>query len=474
MRRHPLAQHLAIVIAAAGVFGSLAYFALGVGGRRARRLDRGLRGGARRRARRERSCSRSLVQLAIAPRLLARLGTGHALLLAPLVALAAALGLVLAPILAVAIATQMSARVLDASIETPAEKLAQTLLPSAARGRVQGFLDGTAKRGAPCSGGLIAAALTGSPTAVLRRDRGRRGRCGCSRQRGSRASCRGSRSSTSPRCATPTRSSTSAPSQALLRELEGARPERAAEVIVRLHERGRIDAVAPLVRAVAEVGGEGLWRALIAVLDEPSAAHGVMIAEAARRTTGKVRVLAIRAVGLARGVPAAAVVALGDSATTGAAIVPTPADLPASGRARAIEAARRDLEAAVGLTSEIALHRLAGESASTMQLLADAVREPGITAAVAIDELCVEIACGIAAGARRSHARGRAPPRACAASPARGHDEPHLGVRGARPRRGVGRGPARRRALAAPRGPPRARARARRGWRDAARRPTTC
>src|SRR5205807_1330420 len=31
VRRHPLARHLAIVVGAAGVFGSLAYFALGVG-----------------------------------------------------------------------------------------------------------------------------------------------------------------------------------------------------------------------------------------------------------------------------------------------------------------------------------------------------------------------------------------------------------------------------------------------------------
>ena len=31
VRRHPLAMHLAIVVGAAGVFGSLAYFALGVG-----------------------------------------------------------------------------------------------------------------------------------------------------------------------------------------------------------------------------------------------------------------------------------------------------------------------------------------------------------------------------------------------------------------------------------------------------------
>src|SRR5439155_17570026 len=31
VRRHPLARHLAILVAGAGVFGSLAYFVLGVG-----------------------------------------------------------------------------------------------------------------------------------------------------------------------------------------------------------------------------------------------------------------------------------------------------------------------------------------------------------------------------------------------------------------------------------------------------------
>src|SRR5690606_34590513 len=104
------------------------------------------------------------VQRTIAPRLVARLGTGRALLLAPLVALASGLGLVVAPILAVAIATQVSARVLDAGIETPAERLAQTLLPTAVRGRVAGFLDGTAKRAGAVLGGLIAAALAGVPS----------------------------------------------------------------------------------------------------------------------------------------------------------------------------------------------------------------------------------------------------------------------------------------------------------------------
>ena len=85
------------------------------------------------------------------------------MLVAPAAALLAGLGLVAAPVLAMAIATQMSARVLDAGIETPGEKLAQTLLPTALRGRVAGFLDGTAKRAGAVLGGLVAAVLAGAP-----------------------------------------------------------------------------------------------------------------------------------------------------------------------------------------------------------------------------------------------------------------------------------------------------------------------
>ncbi|MCX5744215.1 MAG: MFS transporter, partial [Proteobacteria bacterium] len=164
VRRHPLAMNLAIVVAAAGVFGSLSYFALGVElaarGEPAENLAKllGLIRGAG-------QVVTLIVQLVIAPRLLARLGTGPALLIAPLVALAAGMGLVVAPIFAVAVATQMSARVLDAGVETPSEKLAQTLLPTSLRGRISGFLDGPAKRAGAVLGGVIAAVLAHAPRA---------------------------------------------------------------------------------------------------------------------------------------------------------------------------------------------------------------------------------------------------------------------------------------------------------------------
>ena len=88
VRRHPLARHLAVVVAIAGVFGSLAYFALGVRGRRARRLDRATSPRCSAACAAPASWSTLVVQLVVAPRLLARLGTGRALLVAPLVALA--------------------------------------------------------------------------------------------------------------------------------------------------------------------------------------------------------------------------------------------------------------------------------------------------------------------------------------------------------------------------------------------------
>ncbi|MDQ3341843.1 MAG: hypothetical protein M4D80_42390, partial [Myxococcota bacterium] len=129
VRRHPLARHLAVVVGLAGVFASLTYFALGVavageGGSTAdlAALLGGVRGVGQ--------ALTLVVQLFLVHRLLSRMGTGPTLLLAPLVALASGLGLVVAPILAVAIAAQISTRVLDGGIETPAEKLAQALLPS--------------------------------------------------------------------------------------------------------------------------------------------------------------------------------------------------------------------------------------------------------------------------------------------------------------------------------------------------------
>ncbi|MEO8702860.1 MAG: cyclic nucleotide-binding domain-containing protein [Kofleriaceae bacterium] len=366
VRRHPLARHLAVLVATAGVFGMLAYFALGVslvaeGGSTAELA--GLIGFVR-------GIGQAVtlgVQLVLAPRLLARMGTGHALLLAPLVALASGLGLVVAPILAVAIATHVSARVMDAGLETPAEKLAQTLLPSAVRGRVGGFLDGTAKRAGAVLAGLVAAVLADSPavfyivTAVvallwlLAAWRIARELPSLAVEHGADAEVE---------AVVDARAI-----DVLRRELEGANPERAAEVLARLHERGRVDAIPALVRACVDRGGTVVWRALVSVLDAPSEVHGAELLAAAKSEAHDTE-LAVRAVGLAGGTAA-----------------------------HELDAWRAASDPALALTAEIAVLRLAGDHAGALAVLADAVRDSGPPGRAATDELCVEIAVGLAAAA---------------------------------------------------------------------------
>jgi hypothetical protein len=359
VRRHPLASQLAIVVAAAGVFGSLAYFALGVGvaarggsvGELAAVLG-GVRGGAQ--------ILTLAVQLFVAPRLIARLGTGAALLLAPLVALLAGLGLVVAPILAVAIATQISARVMDSGIETPAEKLAQTLLPAAVRGRVGGFLDGTAKRAGAVLGGVIAAILATRPelfyvaTAIaaaiwmLASTRLARQLPALAIANLADVDVRGGTDAVVDERSIA----------AIVRELGGSRPERAAEVLVRLHEQGRADVVAPLVRAAID---SELWRPLVAVLEAPAEVHGAALHEAAQAATRGTREIAVRALGLAGGVPA------------------NTFDQWRGG------------DAALALTAEVAALRVHGDGEQVITTLSAAVREGDALARVAIEELAIEV-----------------------------------------------------------------------------------
>ncbi|MBV8756895.1 MAG: cyclic nucleotide-binding domain-containing protein [Deltaproteobacteria bacterium] len=398
VRRHPLALHLAIVVGAAGVFGSLAYFALGVAvaGRGGKvgdlaQLLGGVRGAGQ--------ILTLAVQLLLARRILSRLGTGPSLLLAPLFALAAALGLVVAPILAIAIATQVSAKVLDAGIETPAEKLTQTLLPTIVRGRIGGFLDGTAKRAGAVLGGLVAALLVGSPTAfyaimavaaalwllsatriarelpALAVEHAADAHGDAARGASLAGSFAGAADVVDDRAITQ-----------LVRELDGPRPDRAADVLARLHERGRVDAVKPLAAAAIAHGTPGLWRALIAVLDQPATAHGPLLLEAAQAAHQRTRPLAVRAVGLAGGVPASAMEQW----------VASPAAAGGAG-----------LDA-LALVAEVARRRLANEP--LVEELADATRDGPAsrdhsgdtaspsrgTAGIAIEELAIEVARGLA------------------------------------------------------------------------------
>ena len=360
--RYPLARHLALVVAIAGVFGSLAYTSLG--------FAVAQRGGSASELASVFAIVRGagqvvtlVLQVAVAPRLLARLGTGRALLLAPLVAIAAACGLVVAPILALAVATQVSARVMDASIETPAEKLAQTLLPTLVRGRVAGFLDGTAKRAGAVIGGLIAAILAGAPLAFYASIAVVALAWGIAARRIARElpglaieHVAGERVDDDDRVLDAVDDRALA---ALIDELASERPERAADVLSRLHAQGRIDARGPLVAVAARGASPAVWRALIAVLDQPADAYGAALVEAAQAATTRARPLAIRAIGLAGGVPATA-----------------------------LDQWRDNADPDVALAAEVGALRLAGED--PLPVLADAIRDAH--AAGVVDELIAECA----------------------------------------------------------------------------------
>ena len=258
--RYPLARQLAILVAAGGCFASLAYYVLGATAAAHVAGTAHLAGflGAFRGAV---QAATLVAQLVLAPRLLARLGIGGALVLAPLGALATGLGLVGAGTLIAAAALQGQAKFFDASVETPAEKLAQNLLPVAVRGRIAGFLDGAAKRLGAVTGALVAALLAGVPRTLAIVDR--RGRGGVAagrappapppaRARGRRAdrgaAARRRRPATAtirwPRSATASSPRSPPSSPATTRP---APPSSSA----RLHARGRTDAIARLARAAA-------------------------------------------------------------------------------------------------------------------------------------------------------------------------------------------------------------------------------
>jgi hypothetical protein len=251
-RRNPLAGRLAVVVALAGAFASLAYFALGATAAEAHREPGELAGflGVVRGAV---QIVMLVVQLAITPTLLARLGTGRTLVIAPLAASAAAVALVVDPILAVAVLAQAQARVLDGAVETPAEKLAQALLPVEVRGRVAGFLDGAAKRSGALLGGLVAAVLVGRPlyavTAVMA-VAWLYAAARLARRLPALAVSAVAQRPDAPDAADAEEAVDARAIGLLLRELEGPRPERAASVLGRLHQRGKVDAVPALLRAV--------------------------------------------------------------------------------------------------------------------------------------------------------------------------------------------------------------------------------
>jgi AAA family ATP:ADP antiporter len=472
-RRNPLAAHLAVVVAIAGASGSLVYMALGFavaahGG------DAGQLASLFGIVRAVAQGLTLIAQLALAPRLFAWLGTGRTLLVAPLVALASGLGLVAAPLLAVAVAVQVAARVLDAGIETPAEKVSLTLLPASVRGRVGGFLDGPAKRAGAVLGGVLAAALADVPLAfyasvaafgalwVLAAARVSRelpalaiahaaGEGGSAGPHDAAASSRFASSraaagalaadalaadalaadalgsdrrgdglaagglgtdmlaagvlvadvlatdalaadvlaadalATDALAADALAADTDGPDdvlgaggvvdartiRALVRELAGGGTDRAAELLARLHARGRVDAIGPLVAAASRNGSVTTWRALVAALATPAPARGPAVLAAARGARADVRLLAVRAVGLAGGVSPAELVELRKQGEL--------------------------VELAEQLVTDIAALRLAGDRVELRAVLLEASRDLGPVGRVALEELVVELACALAA-----------------------------------------------------------------------------
>ncbi len=279
VRQRPLAGRLALLVAIAGAFAPILYYLFGVAAA-ARFPDEVALAGFL-------GHYRGAVQVAIlvaafvTPGLLARLGVAPALLVAPVGAVAAAAVIGLGGGLVVIAAAQASARLFDTAVETPAEKLVLNLLPRQVRGRVQGFVDGVAKRAGAIAGGLAASALVVWPHALaavtiivaalwtvaawrLRRrfaelavaELAARPRVGegddAAAQLGDERSLR-----------------------TLRRELAlgGSRRALAVELLLELDGRGRVNAAAELAEAAARVTGEER-RELLRALDRLTGAGG--------------------------------------------------------------------------------------------------------------------------------------------------------------------------------------------------------
>jgi hypothetical protein len=167
VRQRELPRRLALVAALAAITGPLLHGALLAAARAAASGEAGLAGTLA--DARAIACTVTLaLQLVVAPRLLARLGVRGLLVLAPLVLLLATLPGVLLFGLPWAVAAWVTARVVDAALHGPAEKLALHLVALAWRGRVGALVEGVAKRaGAVLGGGVLAAATSLGPVALV-------------------------------------------------------------------------------------------------------------------------------------------------------------------------------------------------------------------------------------------------------------------------------------------------------------------
>ena len=176
--RTPLARGLALVAVLAGGFAAAAYFVLGGAMAQSNaslaELTSVLAG-----VRMMTQVFIVLAQWRLTAWLLRRLGVGRGLIASPLllVILTSALvvvsmspGLLMLGVPAVvvmAIAIQMLARLTDAVVQTPTDRLVQALLPTALRGRIAGFIEGSAKRVGAVAAGLTLSLLHASRAAAL-------------------------------------------------------------------------------------------------------------------------------------------------------------------------------------------------------------------------------------------------------------------------------------------------------------------
>ena len=161
-----LARHLAVLIAVAGVFAPLLYVAMASLASESFADEAALtaffgqyRGAVQ--------ILTLVAQVVLAPRMLARAGVALNLVLAPLGALACSVMLGLHRSLVLVVLAQAVVKLLDAALQTPAEKLTQNLLPQHVRGRVAGFLDGVAKRAGAILGGVSASLLIAWPEVMM-------------------------------------------------------------------------------------------------------------------------------------------------------------------------------------------------------------------------------------------------------------------------------------------------------------------
>lgn len=166
VRHSALASRLALLIAAGGVFAPILYVLMGTAASDAFTDQAALteffgqyRGFVQ--------IATLMAQVVLAPWLITRAGVAAGFLLAPGCACLCALALGATRTLLVVVAAQAMMKVFDAAIQTPAEKLAQNLLPRDIRGRVAAFLDGIAKRTGAIVGGGLASILVMWPNAMV-------------------------------------------------------------------------------------------------------------------------------------------------------------------------------------------------------------------------------------------------------------------------------------------------------------------